>query len=70
MAKATDDSARPLAVAVLTVSDTRTEDTDTSGQYLLDALATATIVSLAVGALVANIVSVTLLVSDTLISGR
>ena len=41
MAKATDDSARPLAVAVLTVSDTRTDDTDTSGQYLLEALAAA-----------------------------
>jgi molybdenum cofactor biosynthesis protein B len=41
MAKATDDSARPLAVAVLTVSDTRTEDTDTSGQYLLEALGAA-----------------------------
>lgn len=41
MAKATDDNARPLAVAVLTVSDTRTQDTDTSGQYLLEALAAA-----------------------------
>jgi molybdenum cofactor biosynthesis protein B len=41
MAKAMDDSARPLAVAVLTVSDTRTEDSDTSGQYLLDALTAA-----------------------------
>jgi len=41
MAKATDESALPLAVAVLTVSDSRTEDTDTSGQYLLEALATA-----------------------------
>jgi molybdenum cofactor biosynthesis protein B len=41
MAKATDDSARPLAVAVLTVSDTRTDETDTSGQYLLEALAAA-----------------------------
>ncbi len=30
----------------------------------------ATIVSLAIGALVANVISVTLLVSDTLISGR
>lgn len=27
----------PLNIAVLTVSDTRTEDNDTSGQYLLDA---------------------------------
>ena len=40
MAKATDESARPLAVAVMTVSDTRTQETDTSGQYLLEALAT------------------------------
>lgn len=28
----------PLNIAVLTVSDTRTEDTDTSGQYLQNAL--------------------------------
>lgn len=28
----------PLNIAVLTVSDTRTEDTDTSGQYLVEAL--------------------------------
>ena len=28
----------PLQIAVLTVSDTRTFDTDTSGQYLVDAL--------------------------------
>lgn len=28
----------PLNIAVLTVSDTRTEDNDTSGQYLVDAL--------------------------------
>lgn len=41
MAKATDDSARPLTAAVLTVSDTRTDETDTSGQYLLEALAAA-----------------------------
>ena len=41
MAKATDEQAQPLAVAVLTVSDTRTEATDTSGQYLVDALAAA-----------------------------
>jgi molybdopterin adenylyltransferase len=38
MAKSTDESARPLAVAVMTVSDTRTQDTDTSGQYLLEVL--------------------------------
>lgn len=41
MAKATDESARPLAVAVLTVSDTRTEESDTSGQYLQEALESA-----------------------------
>ena len=41
MAKATDESARSLAVAVMTVSDTRTQDTDTSGQYLLEVLAAA-----------------------------
>ena len=28
----------PLAIAVLTVSDTRSIETDTSGQYLIDAL--------------------------------
>ncbi|NHI00594.1 MULTISPECIES: molybdenum cofactor biosynthesis protein B [Oceanimonas] len=28
----------PLNIAVLTVSDTRTEDTDTSGRFLVDAL--------------------------------
>lgn len=31
----------PLKIAVLTVSDTRTEDTDTSGKYLVDALSEA-----------------------------
>ena len=41
MAKATDTTAQSLAVAVLTVSDTRTEDTDTSGQYLLEELLAA-----------------------------
>jgi molybdenum cofactor biosynthesis protein B len=41
MAKATDDSPQPLAVAVLTVSDSRTEENDTSGQYLVEALQTA-----------------------------
>ena len=39
MAKASDAQARPLAIAVLTVSDTRTEETDTSGHYLTEALA-------------------------------
>jgi molybdopterin adenylyltransferase len=38
MAKAGDDSARPLGVAVLTVSDTRGEEQDTSGHYLVQAL--------------------------------
>ncbi len=38
MSKATDDTPRPLAVAVLTVSDTRTEENDTSGDYLQEAL--------------------------------
>ncbi len=32
---------RPLAIAVLTVSDTRTAETDTSGQSLVDSLTTA-----------------------------
>ncbi|MFV8818484.1 molybdenum cofactor biosynthesis protein B [Haliea sp. E17] len=41
MAKATDDTTRPLAVAVLTVSDTRSEANDTSGDYLAGALAAA-----------------------------
>jgi len=38
MAKATDDKPRSLGVAVLTVSDTRTEVDDTSGKFLVDAL--------------------------------
>ena len=41
MAKATDTTPQPLSVAVLTVSDTRTEDTDTSGHYLVEALQAA-----------------------------
>ncbi len=41
MARATDDISRPLAVAVLTVSDTRTEDTDTSGHFLVESLQAA-----------------------------
>ena len=41
MAKATDESSRPLAIAVLTVSDTRSRETDTSGQYLTEALTAA-----------------------------
>lgn len=41
MAKATDDTPQSLGVAVLTVSDTRTKDTDSSGQFLLEALTDA-----------------------------
>lgn len=42
MAKVTDDSAsQPLSIAVLTVSDTRTTEDDTSGDYLVDALEAA-----------------------------
>jgi len=38
MAKATDEKPRSLGIAVLTVSDTRTELDDTSGKFLVDAL--------------------------------
>lgn len=38
MAKATDSPRRPLNIAVLTVSDTRTEADDSSGDFLVDAL--------------------------------
>lgn len=38
MAKATDTKPRSVGVAVLTVSDTRTEANDTSGNFLVDAL--------------------------------
>lgn len=41
MAKPTDSGVQPLAVAVLTVSDTRTEADDTSGAYLVGALQSA-----------------------------
>ena len=41
MAKATDDRPQPLDIAVLTVSDSRNEDTDTSGHYLKEALEAA-----------------------------
>jgi molybdopterin adenylyltransferase len=34
----TESHTRSLGIAVLTVSDTRTEDNDTSGQYLVEAL--------------------------------
>lgn len=38
MSKVTDTTTQSLSVAVLTVSDTRTEENDTSGQYLVEAL--------------------------------
>ncbi len=38
MAKATDSISQGLSIAVLTVSDTRTGDNDTSGDYLVQAL--------------------------------
>jgi len=38
MSRAQDGAPQALAIAVLTVSDTRTEATDTSGQYLAEAL--------------------------------
>jgi molybdenum cofactor biosynthesis protein B len=41
MVKATDARPRSLAVAVLTVSDTRTEQSDTSGAYLVEQLQAA-----------------------------
>ena len=41
MVKATDAETQALEIAVLTVSDTRTEAEDTSGQFLADALAEA-----------------------------
>lgn len=41
MAKATDTTPQALSVAVLTVSDTRTEETDTSGNFLVEALEAA-----------------------------
>jgi molybdenum cofactor biosynthesis protein B len=41
MAKATDDSPQSILIAVLTVSDTRTEEDDTSGAYLVEALEAA-----------------------------
>ncbi len=39
MSKATDSVSQALGVAVLTVSDTRSLEDDTSGQYLVEALA-------------------------------
>ncbi|MEP5569772.1 MAG: molybdenum cofactor biosynthesis protein B [Halioglobus sp.] len=41
MAKATDLTSQSLSVAVLTVSDTRTEADDSSGKYLVEALESA-----------------------------
>jgi len=41
VAKATDTQMQALDVAVLTVSDTRTEADDTSGQYLVESLGSA-----------------------------
>ncbi len=41
MSKATDTEMQPLDIAVLTVSDTRGEEDDTSGQYLVDSLTAA-----------------------------
>lgn len=41
MAKASDDHFHPLSIAVLTVSDTRTREDDTSGDYLEAALGEA-----------------------------
>jgi len=38
MSKAQEGPAAALSIAVLTVSDTRTEATDSSGQYLIEAL--------------------------------
>jgi molybdenum cofactor biosynthesis protein B len=41
LAKATDTETQALEIAVLTVSDTRGEAEDTSGSYLVEAMATA-----------------------------
>jgi molybdenum cofactor biosynthesis protein B len=41
MASETELDARQLSIAVLTVSDTRTRDNDTSGDYLVEALHSA-----------------------------
>ena len=38
MSKATDSEIEPLGIAVLTVSDTRGENDDTSGHFLVEAL--------------------------------
>lgn len=41
MSKPRESSFLPLSIAILTVSDTRTHENDTSGQYLADNLVTA-----------------------------
>ncbi len=41
MSKATDKTPQSLAIAVLTVSDTRSEEDDTSGHFLVSALESA-----------------------------
>ena len=41
MSKADSSALEPLGIAVLTVSDTRTEETDTSGHYLVESLSGA-----------------------------
>ncbi|WP_028239285.1 molybdenum cofactor biosynthesis protein B [Stutzerimonas azotifigens] len=41
MSHSADQTFQPLAIAVLTVSDTRTTETDTSGQLLVDRLSEA-----------------------------
>ena len=41
MTKATDTTSQALDIAVLTVSDTRTDENDTSGHYLVEALESA-----------------------------
>ncbi len=41
MPRGTEDGTRELSIAVLTVSDTRSRETDTSGDYLVEALQSA-----------------------------
>ena len=38
MPKATEEATKSLLIAVMTVSDTRTRENDTSGDYLVQAL--------------------------------
>lgn len=42
MSKATDQTPQSLAIAVMTVSDTRSEEDDTSGHFLVSAVESAT----------------------------